>query len=122
MKRILDVPGAVNLRDFGGYATAQGGRVRTGMLYRSGMLATLTPAGQAALRDLGIGLICDLRRDDERALEPSPFPAHDPLHVQISIDPDSGIKLREAIESYDGLDLAGRVHAFAGTEGDQDLF
>jgi hypothetical protein len=37
------------------------------------MLAQLTADGQA-LRDLGIGVICDLR-DAERTLEPTPFRA-----------------------------------------------
>ena len=106
MKRILEIPGAINLRDFGGYTTADGRRVRSGVLFRSGMLAQLTIDGQTALRELGIGLICDLRRDAERSLEPTPFPVHDPLQVQISIDPDNGVKLREAME-YDGkLDVA----------------
>jgi protein-tyrosine phosphatase len=108
MNRILDVPGAVNLRDFGGYETTDGARVRSGALYRSGMLATLTPAGQAALRDLRIGVICDLRRDDERELEPTPFPAHDPRQVHVSIDPDSAVKLRGALQSS-RLTLAQRV-------------
>jgi protein-tyrosine phosphatase len=108
MNRILAVPGAVNLRDFGGYETTDGARVRSGLLYRSGMLATLTPAGQAALRDLRIGVICDLRRDDERELEPTPFPAHDPMQVHVSIDPDSAVKLREALQSA-RLSLSERV-------------
>ncbi len=108
MNRILDVPGAVNLRDFGGYDTVDGGRVRTGVLFRSGILSTLTPDGCSAVRDLRIGVICDLRRDDERQLEPTPFPQHDPRQVHVPIDPDSGVKLREAME-FGGLDLAGRV-------------
>src|SRR5262245_54799305 len=95
MKRIIDAPGAINLRDFGGYETVDGRRVRTGLLYRSGMLAGLTREGQAALRRLEIALICDLRRDEERTLEPTPFPTDDPRQIHISIDPGSGIALRE---------------------------
>jgi protein-tyrosine phosphatase len=95
MKRIIDAPGAINLRDFGGYETNDGQRVRARALYRSGMLAGLTDAGRAAVRALDLGLICDLRRDDECTAEPTPFPAHDPRRVQISIDPGSGIALRE---------------------------
>lgn len=95
MKRIIDAPGAINLRDFGGYATSDGRRVRSGALYRSGMLAGLTEDGRAAVRALELGLICDLRRDDECTAEPTPFPSHDPRRVQISIDPGSGIALRE---------------------------
>jgi protein-tyrosine phosphatase len=73
------------------------------------MLAQLTSDGQSALRDLGIGVICDLRRHEERALDPTPFPVHDPRQVHVSIDPDHAVKLREALE-FDGLDLAGRIH------------
>jgi protein-tyrosine phosphatase len=109
MKRIIEIPGAINLRDFGGYLTSDGRRVRSGVLFRSGMLAQLTADGRSALRDLGIGVICDLRRDEERELEPTPFPAHDPLQVHVSIDPDHGVKLREVMQ-FDGLDLAGRIH------------
>ena len=39
MKRIIEIPGAINLRDFGGYLTSDGRRVRSGVLFRSGMLA-----------------------------------------------------------------------------------
>jgi protein-tyrosine phosphatase len=106
--RIIDLPGAINLRDFGGYTTHDGGRVRTGLLYRSGMLAELTPEGQDALRALNIGVICDLRRADERAREPTPFPAHEPRQVHIEIDPDSGVRLREAMTDA-VLDLHGRI-------------
>ncbi len=109
MKRIIEIPGALNLRDFGGYETTDGRHVRSGVLFRSGMLAGLTSDGQNALRDLGIGVICDLRRDEERTLDPTPFPIHDPLQVHVSIDPDHGVKLREKMQ-YDGLDLAGRIH------------
>ena len=108
-KRILDLPGAVNLRDFGGYRTSDGGCVRAGLLYRSGMLAELTPAGQQQLRALGIGVICDLRRPYERDLEPTPFPVHDPRQVHIEIDPDSAVRLREALEDS-VLGMAERVH------------
>jgi hypothetical protein len=45
----LDFPGAVNAR-LRGYATRDGARVRAGLLYRSGMLAELTPAGQQQLQ------------------------------------------------------------------------
>jgi protein-tyrosine phosphatase len=109
MNRVLDLPGAVNLRDFGGYDTTDGGRVRSGVLYRSGMLATLTADGRAALRALRIGVICDLRRDYEREQEPTPILEDEPLRVHVPIDPDSGVKLREAME-FAGLDVAGRVH------------
>lgn len=65
-----EVPGALNFRDVGGLP-ADGGVTRSGVLFRSGNLARLTDAGRAALRDLGIRRIIDLRDDDERRFEPS---------------------------------------------------
>jgi protein-tyrosine phosphatase len=108
-KRILDLPGAVNLRDFGGYSTSDGRRVRVGLLYRSGILAELTPVGQAQLRALGIGVICDLRRPQERELEPTPFPLDDPRQVHIELDPDSGVRLREALATESMLGVPERI-------------
>lgn len=60
-----------NLRDFGGYETLDGRRVREGMLFRAGTLSKLDASDHAVVARLGIRLICDLRHDTERAREPS---------------------------------------------------
>jgi protein-tyrosine phosphatase len=70
--RILPLAGGCNFRDCGGYATADGRRVRAGRLYRSGTLQHLTPADIDRLHALGLRAVCDLRRSDERARHPSP--------------------------------------------------
>jgi hypothetical protein len=57
--------GTFNFRDLGGRSTANGGRVRTGLLYRSGELDGLTPAGWQHLADLRIAGIYDLRGNSE---------------------------------------------------------
>ncbi len=97
-ERILAIPGAINLRDFGGYLTDDGRHVRMGQLFRSGALAHLDSEGQRAFADLGIALICDLRRDEERHEEPTPTPlassAGAPARLEIPIDPGSAIALR----------------------------
>ena len=67
----LRLESAFNLRDFGGYATADGRMVRRGMLYRSGTMALLSDADAAHLRSLGIRAICDFRRGNERTAEPT---------------------------------------------------
>lgn len=69
--RLVPLAGGFNLRDFGGYATADGRRVRRGRLYRSGTMALLTAEDMDRLRALGIGTIVDLRRQDERRAEPT---------------------------------------------------
>lgn len=66
--------GASNFRDFGGHRTANGQRVRSGVLYRSNDLHGLTEPDFAALRPLGIRLICDLRGNGERKCRPSRWP------------------------------------------------
>ncbi|WP_068070515.1 tyrosine-protein phosphatase [Novosphingobium lentum] len=69
--RRFDLVGGCNLRDIGGYPTADGRRVRHGVLYRSGVLTYLTPADHEAIAPAGIRTIIDLRRDDEITVEPT---------------------------------------------------
>lgn len=68
--RVPPISGARNLRDLGGYRTTGDSRVRWGRIYRSGSLAQLLPAGSAALRDLGVQSLCDLRTTRERLAQP----------------------------------------------------
>src|SRR5215471_17293085 len=108
MPRVLPLPSAINFRDFGGYAARGGAHVREGVLFRSGMMAELSDGAREAFAELDIGTICDLRRDEEKLREPTPFPEHDPRRVYVPIDPQSGIRLREALER-EPVDLARRV-------------
>eukprot|EP00456_Euglypha_rotunda_P036697 TRINITY_DN28190_c0_g1_i16.p1 TRINITY_DN28190_c0_g1~~TRINITY_DN28190_c0_g1_i16.p1 ORF type:complete len:300 (-),score=70.55 TRINITY_DN28190_c0_g1_i16:139-1038(-) len=68
---LLALQGGCNFRDLGGYQADDGRRVRPGVLYRSGVMAYMTPADALVLSELGIRAICDLRRADERELEPT---------------------------------------------------
>jgi len=71
-ERLLPLAGGRNFRDLGGYEAADGRRVRWGRLYRSGVMASLTPADRTYLGALGIRSICDLRSAQERTSEPTP--------------------------------------------------
>jgi protein-tyrosine phosphatase len=77
-ERRLPLQGPDNFRDLGGYATADGRRVRWGRLYRSNDLAGLTGADLEHLSRIGLKLVCDFRSDRERsqrpnrAIEPAP--------------------------------------------------
>jgi protein-tyrosine phosphatase len=60
--RRLPLEGAVNFRDLGGYSTADGHRVRWGMVYRSNQLAGVTSRDYEYLGSLGIHLVLGARR------------------------------------------------------------
>jgi protein-tyrosine phosphatase len=72
--RTLGLVGSPNFRDAGGYASQAGGRLHWGRVYRSGHLAGLTEDDESSLRDVGLQLVIDLRRADERDREPSKLP------------------------------------------------
>lgn len=72
--RIVPLQGGHNFRDLGGYPTASGGRVRSGLVYRSGSLAELTPEDQQRIARLGIMVVCDFRSNHERESRPSRWP------------------------------------------------
>lgn len=71
--RMIYCPGVTNMRDCGGWVTEDGKTVREGLLYRCGRLnansvsevqPTITDAGRAVMRELGIRTELDLRRAD----------------------------------------------------------
>jgi len=78
--RILPIECGFNFRDFGGYATADGARVKTGMLYRAGVMSFVQEAGRERLARLGIVAICDLRSSKERGERPTRW------HEELSVD------------------------------------
>ncbi len=99
MDRVVDLSGAVNFRDFGGYAAADGAKVRRGSLFRCGQLANLSEQALAEFAELGIDVICDLRRPDERETDPTPVPHHVSRRVEIPMDPGSATQLRESLRA-----------------------
>jgi protein-tyrosine phosphatase len=74
--RRIDVPGTANLRDVGGYPAAGGGTVRWRTLYRSDALNRLGGSGRAALAELGLRTVIDLRTYGEVAAGPSAVDGH----------------------------------------------
>lgn len=68
------LPHLQNFRDFGGYPTADGQRVRRGVLYRSGQLFSLKPEDRQALQGLGLHQVFDFRTEGERNLRPDEVP------------------------------------------------
>lgn len=74
-ERFLALEGVRNFRDFGGYASRFGGRVRLGRLYRSAHFAEATQADLRVLDRLGCVDLVDLRRPQERQWQPNKWPA-----------------------------------------------
>jgi protein-tyrosine phosphatase len=81
-ERRLPMEGLVNFRDIGGYRTGVRRRVRWDRVYRSDSLESLTDADIEALEGLGVRLVCDLRRDEERADAPSRIEGHPDVRVE----------------------------------------
>ena len=73
--RLLAFETIRNFRDFGGYDSRYGGRVRMGRLYRSGHHAEASDEELARMDALGIHVQADLRRPDEREKQKSRFTA-----------------------------------------------
>lgn len=68
--RVLPLSGISNFRDYGGYAAAGGGRVRRGLLWRSGQHVAATDADLDVTGPLGITTVIDLRGKAEREANP----------------------------------------------------
>ncbi|MBX7540227.1 tyrosine-protein phosphatase [Qipengyuania sphaerica] len=66
----LDTDGIHNFRDYGGWVTTGGGRVKTGLLWRSGQHIGASEADLEAVDALGIRTVIDLRGQSERDRNP----------------------------------------------------
>ena len=64
--RHLNLEGASNFRDLGGYPTADGRTLSWRQLFRSNHLGHLTDADAAIVRGLGVASAFDFRGTDER--------------------------------------------------------
>jgi protein-tyrosine phosphatase len=73
-ERRIHAEGSSNLRDLGGYAAADGRRVKWGVLFRSDNMARLTDSGLARVKRLGIRTVCDFRTGAEAQRLPNRFP------------------------------------------------
>jgi protein-tyrosine phosphatase len=108
--RRVELEGAPNFRDLGGYPSVFGGATRWGMLFRAGRLDLLTPDDLAELARLGISTVYDLRRDDERLRAPDPLPS---VHVCL---------LSEVLANADMPDRASLVERDHGVQFMRDMY
>ena len=90
--RYLDLEGAINFRDLGGYQTQNGDCLAYGRLFRAGALNRLTENDRVILQEAGIRVVCDLRSLAEARAQPDRLPAnvtyrHLPVYIR---DPIGG--------------------------------
>ena len=70
-RRWLDVPGAYNVRDLGGYHTADGKTTRYRAFLRADGLHNLTESAKSGLMEYGVRTVIDLRRTFETVETPN---------------------------------------------------
>lgn len=88
--RIKQFETVYNFRDFGGYQTMDGGRLKANKLFRSAHLHNTNEADKARLAKLDIGLIVDLRHAPERERQPTNWPeTYSPRRLEYP-DPEHG--------------------------------
>ncbi len=80
MSRQIKLEGSLNVRDIGGYATADGRTTRWGRFFRSDSLHSLTADDQAKLLALHLTTIIDLRRQDEVERDPNLLATNPAIH------------------------------------------
>ncbi|MCB2049090.1 MAG: tyrosine-protein phosphatase [Novosphingobium sp.] len=86
--RTIPMTGVHNFRDYGGYALIGGGRLRRGLLWRSGQHAGATDADLDKVAAVGLASVFDLRTSRERELYPCRRPDQFGAQVSYSADPD----------------------------------
>ena len=88
---------ASNLRDLGGWRTADGKRVRAGLVFRAPALVGLSPADEAAIAALKLRIVCDLRGERESAA--SPVAIAGARRVALPIEPSVGASLKDILRT-----------------------
>jgi protein-tyrosine phosphatase len=95
--RHIPLDGTRNVRDVGGYPTADGRRTRWRTLLRSDELTQLPPHAIDELCEIGLRQVIDLRWPDELELSPNVFALHPDVryrHIALLVDdptPHSGL-------------------------------
>ncbi len=98
----IPVNGTYNFRDIGGYP-AEGGLTRSRKLFRSDGLHSLGETGKAALRDLGVRFVIDLRNDFETTVMPDDLSGLDVQVLRMPVFEGSGASQSTAGTTLDGL-------------------
>lgn len=98
----IPVPGTYNFRDVGGMRAVTG-TVRRGVLFRSDGLHRLGESGRAALGELGVGIVIDLRDENEAAVMPDDLEGLDVGVLRLPVFEGSGASQGAGGISLDAL-------------------
>lgn len=79
--RHIELQGASNFRDIGGYWASNESQLQYGKIFRSDNLSRLTPPDWATLEKLRIKTVIDLRRDDEKTTSPTKLPPNSDIEI-----------------------------------------
>jgi protein-tyrosine phosphatase len=107
-ERVLALEGVHNFRDYGGYATPGGGRVRKGILWRSGQHFGASGADLDRIEALGLRYVVDLRGNSER--ERSPCKRSTGFSGQVMFYDGETAGLAPHIEASGGVSDADGAH------------
>jgi protein-tyrosine phosphatase len=105
----IELAGASNIRDLGGYPTVNGGRTRKGVYFRSDSLHNLQTEDITKIKELGVTMQLDLRSSDEISAYPSKLRSLEGIeYLNISLFDDmqsSGFRNipHDMVEMYCGL-------------------
>ena len=125
----------VNFRDFGGCPTADGGRVRRGVLYRSAHFGEATDGDLALLERLGVQLVIDFRGPSDKEQEghnrlPSgvrevlipmydPARGNDPRVVLYSAPPEEVARVYPPGRAFEAMKSASESFVASGDRAQQ---
>lgn len=105
-KHLIPLEGGRNFRDIGGITTADGATVKSGLLFRAGVLHHLTADDYAKIDAFGIRTVIDFRDVEERQNEPTTWLASD---VEI-------VNWDYAMSFGDDIDLNDMLRMMAASE------
>ena len=119
-RRWIDLEGAANVRDLGGLATADGGTIQSGRVFRSDNLQGLTDGDVAVLvGDLKLRQVVDLRSGPEVTLEgPGPLTRVPEVTIHhLTLFAEGGVHTDVEADTVD----ADRVLPWQNERVDEDL-
>lgn len=82
-ERKVFLPKVHNMRDIGGYQTADNGKVRWGKVFRSGHIDSLHYWERIQFEKMGIRTVIDIREEEEFPCEPTQYASMNYIHLPI---------------------------------------